>query len=140
MKKIIPLISICSLITIINGFSQSSNAIINYQRYIENEQVISENKLEAHASFTSYTSEKSALTFNLSNAEFYKSLDGLWKFSWVRSPKDRPTTFMNPSEEIADWQSIKVPANWEVEGFGIPIYVNHQYEFADFKAPLADDI
>ncbi len=47
---------------------------------------------------------------------------------------------MNPSESVASWNNIKVPANWEVEGFGIPIYVNHQYEFADFKTPIAEDI
>ena len=47
---------------------------------------------------------------------------------------------MNPSENVDDWVDIKVPSNWEVEGFGIPIYVNHQYEFADFKAPVTDDM
>ena len=33
-----------------------------------------------------------------------------------------------------------MPSNWEVEGYGIPIYVNHQYEFSDYKAPVADDM
>lgn len=105
--------------------------------YIENEQMIGENKLEAHSSFTSFTSEKNALS---NNAQFYKSLDGIWKFKWVRSPKERPSTFMDPFENVENWNDIEVPSNWEVEGFGIPIYVNHQYEFADYKAPVANDI
>ncbi|MFT5238922.1 MAG: beta-galactosidase, partial [Flavobacteriaceae bacterium] len=71
---------------------------------------------------------------------FFQSLDGKWKFKWVRSPKDRSTTFMNPSENVDAWDIIKVPSNWEVEGFGSPIYANHQYEFADYKAPVADDM
>ncbi|MGK0364269.1 MAG: beta-galactosidase [Saprospiraceae bacterium] len=108
--------------------------------YIENEQVISENKLDAHASFTSYAPKEDALSFDTKSPNFYQSLDGQWKFKWVRSPKDRSTTFMNPSENVAAWDSIKVPSNWEVEGFGVPIYVNHQYEFADYKAPVADDM
>lgn len=108
--------------------------------YIENEAVIGENKLDAHASFTAYAPNENPLNFDAKTTNFYQSLDGIWKFQWVRLPKDRSTTFMNPSENVADWDNIKVPSNWEVEGFGIPIYVNHQYEFADFKAPVADDI
>lgn len=108
--------------------------------YIENEAVISENKLDAHASFTSYAPDEDALSFDIESTNFYQNLDGQWKFKWVRSPKDRSTTFMNPSENVATWDNIKVPSNWEVEGFGVPIYVNHQYEFADYKAPVADDM
>ena len=108
-----------------------------YTDYIENEQVISENKLDAHASFSSFTSEDTAIH---SINEFKQILDGIWKFNWVRDPKDRPQGFMNPTEDVSNWSNIKVPANWEVEGFGVPIYVNHQYEFADYKAPVAEDI
>jgi len=118
-------------------FGQHLNPITDYKSYIENEKVISEHKLDTHSSFTSYTSEKNAL----SNSEtFTKSLDGIWKFKWVKNPKDRPITFMNPEEKIANWETIKVPSNWEIEGFGTPIYVNHQYEFADYKAPIAEDM
>ncbi|GAA3577621.1 glycoside hydrolase family 2 TIM barrel-domain containing protein [Snuella lapsa] len=118
-------------------YSQERDPITDYKYYIENEQVISENKLDAHASFSSFYSENDAI--NNTNA-LKKSLDGEWSFNWVRNPKDRPTTFMDPSEDVSNWETIKVPANWEVEGFGIPIYVNHQYEFADYKAMVADDM
>ena len=127
----------CLFFVVFNVNGQNVNPITNYKHYIENEQVIGENKLDAHASFTSFTSEKDALG---NNSQFYKLLDGIWKFKWVRNPKDRPITFMNLSENVSNWDAIKVPANWEVEGFGIPIYVNHQYEFADYKAPVAEDI
>jgi len=122
------------------GYSQVEDPIVNYKYYIENPQLIFENKLDAHASFTSFASEREALTFNRENAKYYKSLNGIWKFNWVQSPKNKPNTFMNPSENIDAWGEIKVPANWEIEGFGIPIYVNHQYEFSDYKAPIADDM
>ena len=105
--------------------------------YVENEQVISEHKEDAHASFTTFSSIKNR---ELNTPEFKQVLDGLWKFNWVRSPKDRPTTFMNPLEDISIWDEIKVPANWEVEGYGVPIYVNHQYEFADYKAPISTEM
>jgi len=132
-KKII----IAFLIIGFVSYSQQKNPISNYKYYIENEQVISENKLDAHASFSPFLKKEDAL--NNTNA-LKQSLDGLWKFNWVKNPNDRPTTFMNPSEDVSNWDTIKVPANWEVEGYGIPIYVNHQYEFTDYKAMIADDM
>jgi beta-galactosidase len=122
----------------ITGLVYSQEKDVSY--YIENESVIGENKLEAHASFSSYAPNEDPLSFNPTTANFYQSLDGVWRFKWVRSAKDRPTTFMNPLENVATWDTIKVPSNWEVEGFGVPIYANHQYEFADYKAPVADDM
>ena len=118
-------------------YSQQKDIIVNYKYYIENEQVISENKLPAHASFTSFLTieEREA-----NKPKYYKSLNGTWKFNWVRNPKERPASFMNPKFDVSNWDNIKVPSNWEIEGFGVPIYVNHQYEFADYKAPIADDM
>ena len=105
--------------------------------YIENEQVIGENKEDAHASFTSFVSLKN---LKANTPTFKKSLNGVWDFNWVKNPADRPTEFMNPTLRLIDWKKIKVPSNWEVEGFGTPIYVNHQYEFSDYKAMVADDM
>ena len=136
--KHVPLLSALFIICAINcGYGQATDPFENYKHYIENEQIIGENKLEPHASFTSYRTEEEA---KQDLAYFYKSLDGLWKFNWVKSPKDRPTTFIKPTEGVSDWDDIQVPANWEVEGYGTPIYVNHQYEFADYKAPIASDM
>ena len=120
-----------------SAFSQQKNPITDYLHYIENEQVISENKLPAHASFSSFTSTEGRES---NRQKFYQSLNGSWKFNWVKDPKDRPITFMDPSFNATDWNDIPVPSNWEVEGYGVPIYVNHQYEFADYKAPIANDI
>lgn len=109
----------------------------NIWHYIENEQVIAENKEDARASFTSFTSLNNLAA---NSPKFKKSLNGIWQFKWVKNPSDRPTKFMNPTLPLIGWDSIKVPSNWEVEGFGIPIYVNHQYEFSDYKAMVADDM
>ena len=135
MKSIYLTISIFLLSVSI--YSQQNNSIADYKYYIENEQVIGEYKLAAHASFTSFSTleEREA-----NKPKYYKSLNGIWKFNWVRNPNERPISFMNPKFDASKWDNIKVPSNWEVEGFGIPIYVNHQYEFADYKAPVANDI
>ena len=120
--------------------AQQANDPINIWDYIENPEMISENKEDAHASFTSFTSLENARTDQFQNATFYQSLDGTWQFNWVRSPEERPTDFMSPAVNVSDWDQIAVPANWEIKGFGVPIYVNHQYEFADYKAPVSEYI
>lgn len=109
----------------------------NLSDYIENPQMIGENKQPAHADFISYADEK-----ELQNAKssFVKSLNGIWNFHWVRSLKNRPLYFMNPKDKTIQWQKIKVPANWELQGFGVPIYVNHQYAFASYKTPVSKQI
>lgn len=132
--KINSLLVISSLFLFgVNSYGQKADI----WHYIENENVISENKEPAHATFTSFTSAEEAAN---GKAKYKQVLDGMWKFKYVDSPKDRPTSFMNPSENVSGWDTIKVPSNWEVEGYGIPIYVNHQYEFADYKAPIASDM
>jgi len=121
----------------LSALGQEKDPIKDYKYYIENELVISENKEPAHASFTSFNSRDNALN---NSPKYYKSLNGIWKFNWVKNPKDRPTQFMNQNFDVSTWNDIKVPSNWEVEGFGVPIYVNHQYEFTDYKAMIADDM
>lgn len=119
------------------AFAQQNNPIDGYKNYIENEQIIGEHKLKAHASFSSFSSEQDLLD---NQPEFYQLLDGIWKFNWVKNPKDRPINFMRSNTDVSQWDDIKVPSNWEVEGFGVPIYVNHQYEFSDYKAMIAEDM
>ena len=134
MKKHLLLIFMLASVSM---YSQQKNPILDYKGYIENELMIGENKLAPHSSFTSFTSKKNALN---KQSEFYKSLDGKWNFNWVKNPKDRPINFMNPSFDVSSWNQINVPSNWEIEGYGVPIYANHQYEFADYKAMIAEDM
>ncbi len=57
------------------------------------------------------------------------SLNGQWKFHWAANPAGRPTGFYEPNYLSNDWRKIPVPSNWELEGYGIPIYVNDRYPF-----------
>ncbi len=113
---------------------------VSVYSYIENETVISENKEETHTTFYSFSNEENAIKNEHQNSKNYLSLDGIWKFKWVKKPIDKPFEFFAPSYNTKKWDDIKVPANWEVEGFGIPIYANHQYEFAHYKYPISDEM
>jgi len=62
---------------------------------------------------------------------YYMSLNGTWKFNWVRNPDKRPVNFYRPDFYTGGWNDIQVPGNWECQNYGIPIYVNETYEFDD---------
>ncbi len=74
-------------------------------------------------------------TFENEESPYYQSLNGTWKFNWVRNPADRPTDFMKPEFDVSGWDDIPVPSNWELEGYGIPIYVNQPYEWTSDPQP-----
>ncbi|MCF8387316.1 MAG: DUF4981 domain-containing protein [Bacteroidales bacterium] len=101
----------------------------------ENPKIISINKEPAHAKRVPFESTQQAMEIDISKSPWYKSLNGNWKFNWVDSPERRPHDFYTPGFDASSWTEIPVPANWELEGYGIPIYVNQSYEFTDDPHP-----
>ena len=96
----------------------------------ENELMFEQNKLRSRVSSYSFSNHKDALLGNR-DASRMQSLNGLWKFNFVESSAVRPQDFMAKeySGSSALWKDISVPSNWELEGFGIPIYSNIIYPF-----------
>jgi len=56
-------------------------------------------------------------------------LNGAWDFSWNENKNNIPDDFEKPHFDSSNWDKIQVPANWEINGYGIPIYVNDRYPF-----------
>ena len=133
MKKVYT--GFLSIFFIASAFCQNDPSA--YKMYIENPQMIGENKLPARSGFQSFPSKN---TLGADQNPNKISLNGQWKFNWVKEPSQRPTEFFKPEFDAAAWDDIKVPSNWEVEGYGVPIYRNHQYEFADFRAPISEEM
>lgn len=96
----------------------------------ENPDIVEINKEPAHAAFFPFESVDKATAGQPSASDYFFSLNGSWKFNWVRSPEERPMTFYTTTFDDSGWDNIPVPANWELEGYGIPIYTNIPYEFA----------
>ena len=96
---------------------------------ITNPRLTNINKEPPRSTFTSYTNEADAVINDRKNGTFRISLNGKWKFNYVENFADRPTDFMDARTDVSRWPDIDVPGNWEVQGFGTPIYVNHPYEF-----------
>lgn len=95
----------------------------------ENPEVFQINREPARASFLPYADEVSAISDNYTNSPWYFSLDGKWKFSWSPTPDQRPKDFYKEDFSTLHWKELQVPSNWELNGYGIPIYTNITYPF-----------
>ncbi len=88
------------------------------------------------ATMTRYATAEQALTFDRAASPFVRSLNGDWKFAWVAKPADRIADFWKPGFDDSAWKTIPVPSNVEIQGYGIPIYTNITYPWANPQPPL----
>ena len=100
----------------------------------ENPEVVQIGKEPTHASFISFPDENGALG-NSGDSPWVKCIDGKWKFFWVPKPADAPENFFEEKFDISGWKDIDVPSNWEMKGYGIPIYANMRYPFFPANPP-----
>ena len=99
----------------------------------ENEQVIGINKEPGHSTYVPYATVQQALSDYAENSPYYECLNGTWKFNWSKSPDLRPLNFYVPDFDVSYWDDIDVPSNWQMRGYGKPIYTNATYPF--FRNP-----
>jgi beta-galactosidase len=104
----------------------------------QNQNIIQINTLKPRATFFPFENEEMALTYDPKNSTCYQSLNGIWKFHWSKNPSERPYYFFNNNYPVEDWDEIEVPSNWQLKGYGYPIYINQPYAFADPRAPFTD--
>ena len=96
----------------------------------ENEQVFGINKELAHNTYVPYSSMDQAMADVAENSPYHISLNGTWKFNWVRHPDLRPVDFYNIDFDVTYWDDLPVPSNWQLHGYGKPLYSNVTYPFA----------
>ena len=99
----------------------------NFPADLENPKMFDQNKEKPHATLLPFESIDNVIKNNWQGSTYYQSLSGTWKFNWVRNPADRPGDFYKPEYKVSNWDDIPVPSNWELQGYGVPIYVNHPY-------------
>ncbi|NOU75196.1 DUF4981 domain-containing protein [Paenibacillus sp. LMG 31458] len=127
------------LLMAVNCFSTlgASAAPANgYPEWNNNPDIFQVNREPAHASFIPYGDVPSALrgadmisamTEHLS--PFYQSLNGQWKFNFAKNPDARPLDFYKDSYDTSSWNEIKVPGEWQMQGYDFPIVTNITYPF-----------
>lgn len=95
----------------------------------ENEQVLHLNAEPPRATFIPFATFAQAVNDASTNSPFYFSLNGAWKFNWVPKPELRPADFYETNFDDSSWTNIEVPSNWEMKGYGVPIYLGSGYPF-----------
>lgn len=93
----------------------------------ENPQLIDVAKEKPRVTFMLFDQVDDAISDDYSKSTNYKSLNGTWKFNYVDAYKNRRTDFYKTDLDDSGWANLTVPANWELNGFGIPIYTNITY-------------
>lgn len=97
---------------------------------LQTPELISINRMPMRASAFAFENMQMAKAFDKEKSAKYFSLNGAWKFNWVKDPNQRPQNFYDPSYDDSKWDNFRIPASWEVNGYGLPIYVNQPYDFA----------
>lgn len=120
------------LIAVLNPFVFSQD-----QHEWQDPDVVEVNREAARATAFSFESEELALEGDAQASSNFKSLNGTWKFHWSPNPASRPADFFKQKFIDRNWDEIKVPSNWEMKGYGIPIYVNIPYEWTTDPNPPA---
>ncbi|WP_068087668.1 glycoside hydrolase family 2 TIM barrel-domain containing protein [Novosphingobium rosa] len=95
----------------------------------ENPAVFAIGKLPARATAFPYGSAQQALDGKMAASARYRSLDGLWKFAFSPSADATPQGFFKSDFDVSGWKEIKVPADWQAEGYDQPRYNNITYPF-----------
>lgn len=87
------------------------------------------NKEKPHADFVIYDDINNAISYNRTKSSLYKSLNGMWRFSYASDIKDSNGDFYHSDLDDSNWNLIDVPSNWELKGYGEPIMRNIKYVF-----------
>ena len=124
MKMVISALA-CAVVVVLLGPATRSVRGQDWQ----DPQVFQSHRLPPRTTFDSFASEAAALAKERESSAWFRSLCGQWKFHWVDRPAKASQDFYRPDFPDRDWATIDVPSNWEMRGYGIPIYTNIRYPF-----------
>jgi beta-galactosidase len=101
----------------------------------EDPSIVGRNKEAPHATLMPFADVASALQGDRTGSPWYQSLNGSWKFNWSASPSERPVEFFRQEFDVSSWDEIPVPSNWQLQGYGYPIYTNIRYAWGEPDPP-----
>ena len=110
---------------------------------LQDPQIPSLNKLPYHAPCIPYPTAEEALTLRYNDSPYYELLNGDWKFCYYECISDIPEAVVREDYDDSTWDSIPVPSNWQLHGYGRPKYINQRYthekDSMKLHPPLIDD-
>ena len=105
----------------------------------QNPLVLQHNRQPAHANLLPYPDDASALTAERGATPFFALLNGAWKFAYLPAPHEAPAGFEAAGFDDSEWDSIPVPSNWQMQGYGRPNYTNVNYPYPVDPPFVPDD-
>ena len=96
--------------------------------------VYEENRLPMRSTFiVTPTAENVVVEHDYSQSPLYRSIGGVWKFHWTENATDaQPEGFYSLKFDDSKWGKMPVPGLWEMNGYGVPLYKNTGYAWANF--------
>ena len=119
----------------LSTFSQQVNFLPNDW---QNPAVFEKGQNTPHAFHIPYASANDAIQNMPRKCRNYQLLNGQWKFKWVETPKQVPVEFWQPDFDVSEWDEIKVPSNWQMEGYGHPKFRNVAISFENDPPNIPD--
>jgi beta-galactosidase len=105
----------------------------------QDETRLHEGTIPPFATMAVFPDETSARQRYRERSPWFLSLNGTWKFFWTPRPVAGDGDFWRPDFDDRDWSEIPVPANVELQGYGIPIYTNYVYPWKAANPPIIPD-
>lgn len=125
---------ICTLILlslwgtlVLNG--QQKAFLENVYDYIEKPEIFELNQEAGHTPLNYYNNLADALKRAPKDLHNYQLLNGIWKFNLSENPDLAPKTFFDTTFDASSWNEIQVPSNWQMQGYGYPVFRNISHPF-----------
>ncbi|KPK60419.1 MAG: hypothetical protein AMS21_09490, partial [Gemmatimonas sp. SG8_38_2] len=105
----------------------------------ENPAVFERGQVAPHATLMPFDDVETALAGDRKASSWCLLLSGRWKFHWAPVPGETPATFFRPGFDASGWDDIEVPSNWQMQGFGHPMFRNIEHTFPSTPPTVPDD-
>ena len=101
----------------------------NIYKFIENPQITQVNQEPGRNPFVPFSTAFDAQQSETKHSDLFLSLNGDWKFSWSENIEKSIKNFCALGFNDKKWETIHVPGNWEMQGYGDPMFRNIQQPF-----------
>ncbi len=111
-------------------FSMSSGALAQSESRWQNVNINQQNREPRRANFFAFENLEKAQSFDKKKSANYLSMEGMWKFNFVKDHNKRPANFFALKYDDSQWKDFPVPGLFELNGYGDATYKNIGYAWA----------
>lgn len=110
--------------------AMSSGALAQSESRWQNVNINQQNREPRRANFFAFENLEKAQSFDKKKSANYLSMEGMWKFNFVKDHNKRPANFFALKYDDSQWKDFPVPGLFELNGYGDATYKNIGYAWA----------